>query len=181
MLELKISARDAVNEITCEFIPIRETTLHLEHSLISISKWESKWHKPFLNGDKHTVVEMQDYVRCMCLDSRVDPIYFKVLTSYEIKKILDYIDDPMTGTTFGQTDDNGDSQIMSSELLYYYMFANDIPIECEKWHLNRLLTLLRICGVKNKEAQSGAKPKQSQSQLLQKYASRHAARKKANK
>ena len=178
-LELPIPEREGLNEKTREFIHVNECTLVLMHSLISISKWESKWHKPFLDGSAHSLVEIQDYARCMCINEKnIDPLVFSLLRPTEILRIKKYIDDPMSGTTFGQDDGEENHEIMSSELLYYYMIANEIPIECEKWHLNRLLALLRICGIKNK-VNDPNKPKKSQSELLTKYANMHAARKKA--
>ena len=180
MLKLEISQREGFNERTMEFIEVKACTLHLEHSLIAISKWESKWHKPFLNGDKHTTAEIKDYVRCMCLDPNVDPMVFQLLNYQEMKQITDYIDDPMTGTTFGKEDNKEENhEIMSSELLYYYMIANEVPFECQKWHINRLLVLLKICGIKAK--QMDGKPKKSQRQLLEEYSAKHQARKKAKK
>lgn len=178
MLKLEISQREGFNERTMEFIEVKACTLHLEHSLIAISKWESKWHKPFLNGEKHSVAEIKDYVRCMCLDNNIDPMTFQLLTPKEMDQIMSYVDDPMTGTTFGKTDNGEENhEIMSSELLYYYMVANQVPFECQKWHINRLLVLLKICGIKAQAAGGGGKPKMSKHQLLEKYAGIHAANK----
>lgn len=182
MLKLSIDDREGFNEKTGEFINVKACTLRLEHSLIAISKWEAKWHKPFLDGEKHSIKETRDYIQCMSLDPNVDPNVFFLLNGQEIKQILAYIDDPMSGTTFGKTDDEDPNhEIMSSELMYYYMLANDIPFECEKWHVNRLLTLLKICGIKNKAAMGNGKNKTSKSQLLQKYASMHQANKARKK
>ena len=179
MLKLVIADREGFNEKTMEFVEIKGCTLHLEHSLIAISKWESKWHKPFLNGEKHSMPEIRDYVRCMCLDTNVDENVFKYLSMKDMTKIMEYIDDPMSGTTFGKEENNEpNKEIMSSELLYYYMVANEIPFECQKWHINRLLTLLRICGIKNS---AGTKPKHSKNQLLEKYAGIHARNKAKRK
>lgn len=176
MLKLEIADREGFNEKTMEFVEIKGCTLHLEHSLIAISKWESKWHKPFLNGDKHSMAEIRDYIRCMCIDNNVDENVFRMLTIKDINKVMDYIDDPMSGTTFGKSEnDQKNDEIMSSELMYYYMVANEIPFECQKWHINRLLTLLRICGIKNSAA---TKPKHSKNQLLEKYAAIHQANKR---
>lgn len=176
MLKLEIPDREGFNERTMEFVEIKGCTLHLEHSLIAISKWESKWHKPFLSKEKHSIVEIKDYVRCMCLDSNIDEKVFQFLTQRDLNIIMEYIDDPMSGTTFGKQDDNEENkEIMSSELLYYYMVANEIPFECQKWHINRLLTLLRICGIKNSV---NTKPKHSKNQLLEKYAAIHQANKR---
>lgn len=179
MYKLEIPEREGLNLKTNEFINVKACTLHLEHSLLTISKWESKWHKPFLSGETHSEEESLSYFKCMCLDKDVDPNVWYLLTPLEKSGILRYIDDPMSGTTFRKEPNaEGNDEIMSSELMYYYMAQNQIPFSCEKWHLNRLLTLLRICGIKNKV---NDKPKSSQSQLLNKYASMHAARKKAKK
>lgn len=180
MLTLDVSPKLGINNSTMEIIDVKACTLHLEHSLLAISKWEAKHHKIFLGDEKRTIPELKSYAKCMCLDKNIDDAVFSTLGPKEFEKILAYIEDPMTATTFGgQNDEDKEAEEkMSSELLYYYMFRNDIPIACEKWHINRLLTLLRICGVKDN---TGNKPKKSQSQLLQKYASMHAARKKAKK
>lgn len=180
MLTLEIPELEGCNEKTREFVSTKACTLHLEHSLIALSKWESKWHKIFLDGEPKPEKEMRDYLKCMCLDKDVDPVIWDLLPMNKVAEVFEYIDDPMTGTRFRKNDENEEPsrELMSSELMYYYMFSNSIPKECEKWHLNRLLTLLRIFGEKNKVSD---KPKASQSQLLNKYASRHAARKKAKK
>lgn len=179
MLTLEIPELEGCNEKTREFVNTKACTLHLEHSLIALSKWESKWHKIFLDGEPKPEKEMRDYLRCMCLDKDVDPAIWDLLPMNKVAEVFEYIDDPMTGTRFRKSDDEEPSrELMSSELMYYYMFSNSIPKECEKWHLNRLLTLLRIFGEKNKVHD---KPKASQSQLMNKYASMHAARKKAKK
>lgn len=179
MYLLEIPEREGFDVKLNQFINTKACTLHLEHSLISISKWEEKWHKPFLNGESHTEQETLSYFSCMSLDKDVDPNIWFLLTPAEKMGILKYIEDPMSGTTFGKQDDqDGEHEIMSSELIYYYMSQNQIPFSCEKWHLNRLLTLLKICGIKNKVHD---KPKASQSQLLNKYAAIHAAKKRAKK
>ena len=180
MLTLEVLPKLGVNNSTMELVEVKACTLHLEHSLLAISKWEAKHHKIFLGDEKRTMPELKSYAKCMCLDKNVDDAVFSTLSPKEFEQILAYIEDPMTATTFGPSDDDNvkDTETMSSELLYYYMFRNDIPISCEKWHINRLLTLLRICGIKDKVS---GKPKKSQSQLLQKYAAMHAARKKAKK
>ena len=176
MLTLEIPKLEGCNEKTREFIEVQPCTIHLEHSLIALSKWESKWHKIFLDGEPKPENEMRDYLRCMCLDKDVDQNLWSLLPTDKIMEAFNYIEDPMTATTFGaQNDQEQSRELMSSELMYYYMFSNSVPKECEKWHLNRLLTLLRVFGAKNKVQD---KPKTSQGQLLNKYASMHAANKK---
>lgn len=149
MLVIDIPSVELYNEETEEFITTEECTLELEHSLISLSKWESKWKKPFISSDNKTTEETIDYIRCMLLDEdKKDNI--KYLTPKDIKKINDYISDPMTATTFYEEDvGSKKKEIITSELIYYWMVASNIPMECQNWHLNRLLTLIRICSIKN--------------------------------
>lgn len=135
--------------VTIPAIP--RTELHLEHSLISLSRWESKWKKPFLNLENPTTEEMVDYVCCMSVDKTINPDVVKRLTTADFLKIRNYIADSRTATTVSDRRSGrrgGKKEIYTSELLYYYMIYYGIPFACEKWHLNRLLTLIRVCGVK---------------------------------
>lgn len=135
---------------TSEFINVKSATLTLEHSLISISKWEAKWHKPYLSREEKTQEEVIDYVRCMTLNGSVDPNVYRVLTKDNINKIVDYIQDPMTATTIKKEGRKASREIITSELIYYWMTALNIPFDpCQKWHLNRLMTLIEVCSVKN--------------------------------
>lgn len=148
MLVITIQSRELFDNSKQEFINIPSCKIELEHSLLSLSKWESKWKKPFISNNK-TIEETMDYIKCMLLNEKND-IYIKYLSEDNIKSINDYISDPMTATTFyedGTT--NRKKEIITSELIYYWMIASNIPMECEKWHLNRLLTLIRICSIKN--------------------------------
>lgn len=149
MLQIVVPAYEGFDEATNTFIPYREVKLSLEHSLVSLSKWESKWHKPYLTGDK-TTEEVIDYIKCMTITQNVPDDVYTRLTSQNINDIIKYIDDPMTATTFRE-DKNArkNRDIITSEVIYYMMFAAGVPKECEKWHLNRLFTLLRVCGEKN--------------------------------
>ena len=151
MLLLTIPPIEMFNEKTSEFVYSKETKISLEHSLVSLSKWESRWNKPFLSKDNKTLEETIDYIRCMTITQNVDPeVYFR-LTDENINTINKYIESPMTATTFS---DNGHSsrEIITSELIYYWMISLNIPMECQKWHLNRLLTLIRVCNIKNAPA-----------------------------
>lgn len=153
MLEITIKGSELWDESTEQFVHVDGCTLKLEHSLLSISKWESKWKKPFLTDSKKyekTQEETLDYIRCMTVYPKVDPSVYLGLTEQNIKEITDYISDPMTATTFRKTNDPPSREIITSELIYYWMVALKIPFECEKWNLNRLLTLIRICGIKNR-------------------------------
>lgn len=150
MLQITVPKSEIFNDETGEFTYTKEQKLQLEHSLVSLSKWESKWCKPFLNSKDKTEEEILDYVRCMTITQNVPDIVYKVLSSENIKQINDYINAPMTATTFS---DHGGSrsnrEIITSEILYYQMIALNIPFECRKWHLNRLITLIRVCSIKN--------------------------------
>lgn len=149
MLRITVPMRESYNELTNEFIYYPEETLELEHSLVSISKWESKWHKPFLSSSEKTTEEILDYIRCMCSDSHINPDIFKRLSEDNIRAINAYLDDPMTATTINDRGSKGNREIITSEIIYYWMVAHNIPFECQHWHINRLLTLVRVCNVKN--------------------------------
>ncbi len=132
-----------------EFIDVPETILTLEHSLLSLTKWECKWHKPYLSRDEKTKEEVLDYIRCMSIGKDVDPEIFRFLSNNEITKIMDYIKDPMTATTITQKDKKVSREIITNELIYYWMTELNIPFDpCQKWHLNRLFTLIEVCAIK---------------------------------
>lgn len=147
MLTITVPAQEYFNEHTGEFISIQEKTLKLEHSLISLHKWESKYHKPFLSTEK-TPEEIIEYIKCMTIDSNVPQEVYLGLTAENVNEIQDYIADPMTATTFTDTNKGGSRDIITAELIYYWMIANSIPWECEKWHINKLFTLIRVCADK---------------------------------
>ena len=132
------------------FVEAKTLILHLEHSLVSISKWESKWHKSFIHTKDLTTEETLDYIKYMTLTKNVNPEVYDHLTDDNIKEIRNYIDNPMTATTFSEDKNSkGNREIVTAELIYYWMIALNIPFECQKWHLNRLLTLIRVCNIKN--------------------------------
>ena len=174
MLTITIPASEMWDEKNEKFVDIKECALQLEHSLISLSKWESKWCKPFLFTKEKTEEETLDYVRCMTLTSRVSPEVYYGLTSENIKAINRYIEAPMTATCFGaDRNGRGNREIVTSELIYYWMIALNIPFECQKWHLNRLLTLIRVCNIKNQPAK-----KMSRREIMSRNAALNAARRK---
>ena len=150
MLRITIPAVEQWDEVKQEFIQTKGQTLQLEHSLVSLSKWESKWNKPFLSKEAKTHEETLDYIKCMTISQNVDPDVYNYLNSDHIDQINKYIEAPMTATTFVE-DKSGkrNREIVTSELIYYWMIALTIPFECQKWHLNRLLTLIRVCNIKN--------------------------------
>lgn len=151
MLTIVIPEREGFDENTNEFIIMnKQVTLTLEHSLVSISKWESKWKKSFLSDKgERTKEETIDYVRCMTITQNVDPDIFNYLTNDNYSKILEYIEDPMTASTVTSMNGKSDKQTITSELIYFWMVSLNIPFECQKWHINRLLMLIRICNAKN--------------------------------
>ena len=150
MLYITVPYTELWDEKTQEFVHVKETTLQLEHSLVSLSKWESKWHKVYFSETPKTTEETIDYIRCMTLTQNVKPVVYKCLTQENINAITKYIEDPMTATTF--SDDlkrSGGKEVVTAELIYHWMIALNIPFECQKWHINRLLTLVRVCNIKN--------------------------------
>ena len=160
MLEITVPEREMFDNQTQQFIQIPETTLHLEHSLISLSKWEAQWEKPFLTESQHSPEEMVDYVRCMTIDKRVDPIAYMGLTPQNMRDIQKYINAPHTATTIvdrSRKQPGQHKETITSELIYYWMISCDIPFECEKWHLNRLMMLIRVCSIKNAPAKKMSK------------------------
>lgn len=149
-LTITIPAQELFDPKTDRFLTIKETKLQMEHSLLSISKWESKWHKPYLSRNDKTNEESLDYLRCMCLNKDVDPMVFYALDKKTMQKIVDYIADPMTATTIRQQNQKSSREIVTSELIYFWMSSFSIPFEpCEKWHLNRLMMLIQIASIKN--------------------------------
>lgn len=176
MLKITIPASEAYDERTNEFIYTKAQTLSLEHSLVSISKWESKWHKPYLTNEPKTPEETIDYIRCMTLTQNVDPKTYYCIPETEQKKILEYIENPMTATWFSDEQEKKGhrGRIVTSELLYYWMIACGIPFECQKWHLNRLITLIRVC-----DAESQPKKKMPTNKLLARNAKLNKARRAA--
>ena len=150
MLTLEVPATELYDERLEEFITIKGITLKLEHSLVSISKWESKWKKPFLDRfHPKTTEETLDYIRCMTLTQNVDPAVYYALTPPQIKQVDDYINEEQTATTFSNVNTPPNRQIVTSEIIYYLMFSYGIPLDCQKWHLSRLLTLIRVMEIKN--------------------------------
>lgn len=149
MLDIIIPATERFDESRMEFVQTKEQKLRLEHSLISLSKWESKFKKPFLSSDKSSY-EVVEYIRMMTLTQNVDPEVYLNLSEQNILDIKEYIDDPMTATTFKPLPKRGGpKEIVTAELIYYWMISFNVPVEFEKWHLNKLLTLLEVLARKN--------------------------------
>lgn len=174
MLEIETVADELYYPSLNKFVDIPATKLTLEHSLISISKWESKWHQPYMSDTAKTRDQELDYIRCMVIGKLPTYPVLNALTEDNILTIKEYIDNPMTATTFSKKDrTNLKKEIITAEVIYQRMFANNIPMECQKWHLNRLLTLIKVCNLQNAPAQKMNK-KQSAAWAAEQNALRRA-------
>lgn len=173
MLRLVIPiSQEGWDEEKEEFVEAKTQILQLEHSLISLSKWESKWCKPFLSNAQKTPEEILDYIKNMTLTPNVDPEVYDRLTVENFKQIDEYINAPMTATTFSKEKKGGSNrEVVTAELIYYWMIALQIPFECQKWHLNKLLTLVRVCNIKNEPPK-----KMSKRDIMSRNARLNAAR-----
>ena len=172
MLRITIPSAELWDEKKQEFIITKEQTLQLEHSLVSLSKWESKWCKPFLSRQDKTFEETLDYIKCMTITQNVDSEVYNYLTNANIDQVNRYIEAPMTATYFSEDKNNKSSrEQVTAELIYYWMIALNIPFECQKWHLNRLLTLIRVCNAKNQPPK-----KRSRKEIMSRNAALNAAR-----
>ena len=174
MLRLVVPAVEQFDEIKNEFITTRGIILTLEHSLVSLSKWESKWCKPFLSKEIKTEEETRDYIVCMTITQNVPSEVYEHLDHSLIKVIDDYIGSPMTATIITNKTTQRNREVITSELIYYWMIALNIPFECQKWHLNRLLTLINVCSIKNTPAK-----KMSRREVMSRNAELNAARRRA--
>lgn len=154
-LTVNVVGRETYNSETNEFSHDYHGYLIIEHSLASIHSWEQKYHRAFMNNKREkTNDEYLDYIRMMTI-SCSDPDVYEHLSIQDILEIKKYIDDPMTATYFHE-DDKKDTETITSELVYYWMIQSGIPFECEKWHINSLLSLIKVCSIKNSKA-SGKK------------------------
>lgn len=162
-LVLTIPEREFYDDKTGRFISTKKTTIQLEHSLLSITKWESKWHKPYLSKTQKTEEEALDYIRCMCIGKDIDPNVFRAITPKQAKLIAEYINDPMTATTIKRKDTKPSREIITNELVYFWMTSFSIPFDpCEKWHFNRLMTLIEIASIKNQPPKKMGKKQAAQ-------------------
>ena len=151
MLQITIPEKEFFDERKQCFVTQKSKTLRLEHSLISVSRWESKWHKSYLDSKDLTPEENADYIRCMCLDQETGLETILAIPISEQERIKAYVEDSMTATTITDLRKNKKQrkQRITSELIYSWMVEYGIPFECEKWHLSRLLMLIQVCGVNN--------------------------------
>ena len=174
MLQITIPAVEQWDENKQEFIFTKEQKLQLEHSLVSLSKWESKWCKAFLTKQEKTFEETLDYIKFMTITQNVDPKVYNYLTNENIDEVNRYIEAPMTATYFSEDKTSKISrEQVTAELIYYWMISLNIPFECQKWHLNRLLTLIKVCNIKNTPPK-----KRSRKDIMSSNAALNAARRK---
>ena len=151
MIKIDVPACEFWDDVKQQFIYTKEASIQLEHSLVSISKWESKWKIPFLNPDpnfKLSQEQVVDYIKDMTITQNVNPETYAALTPKNVQDIFDYVQEQRTATWFGKSSvpaGSRDNRAMTSERIYYFMINYNLPIKCEKWHLSRLLTLIRIC------------------------------------
>jgi hypothetical protein len=176
MFTLKLPSVEIYDEEKNLFTTSKEKIVVLEHSLVSISKWESKWHRPFLSKAEKSLEESMDYIRCMIVTPNItaDDI-FPILTTQNVTDIQEYIASKQTATTIN-TKNKPSNEIITSEIIYYWMVAHNIPFECQKWHLNRLLMLISVCNEKN-----APQKKMSKKDVASKYRSLNEQRRKAHK
>ena len=174
MLHITIPAVEQWDEVKQEFVYTKDQTLSLEHSLVSLSKWESKWCKAFLTKQEKTFEETLDYIKFMTITQNVDPKVYNYLTNENIDEVNRYIEAPMTATYFSEDKTSKISrEQVTAELIYYWMISLNIPFECQKWHLNRLLTLIKVCNIKNTPPK-----KRSRKDIMSSNTALNAARKK---
>lgn len=175
MLELTIDATELWDPVSERFYDVKQQKIALEHSLLSLSKWEAKWHKPFLSDTPLADEELLDYIRCMVITRNVDPCVFRCLTDKHYALIEAYIKDPQTATWFSETKKQDDHAVITAERIYHLMFAYGIDKDCEKWHLNRLLTQIRV-----EYEESKPRKKKSKEELIAHHRALNAARRKAS-
>ena len=174
MLEITIPATELWDEVNQEFKSTEERTLRLEHSLVSLSKWESRWCKPFFSKEPKNREETLDYIRCMNLTPGMNNDLYNYLTNDNLEQINKYIEAPMTATWFAEDKNKpGSREQVTSELIYYWMIALNIPPEYQYWHLNRLMTLIKVCNIKNQPPK-----KRSRREIMSRNAALNAARRK---
>ncbi len=171
-LTVTIPGKELYDSAANRFIITKDHTITLEHSLLSIARWESKWHKPFISREEKTRDELIDYIRCMTLTQNVNPSVYYGIDNKTLKIILDYMQDPNTATTIKQQQKRGNQKVITNEVIYYWMTALNIPFDpCEKWHFGHLMTLIEVCNIEQQP-----KKKMTKSESAARRASLNAAR-----
>lgn len=180
MLKLHIPASEWFDDETQTFVlQSKPCDLMLEHSLLSLAKWEAKWKKAFLDDKPpRTDEEFLDYIRCMTINQGVEPMIYYNLTTEHINRIRKYIEDPMTATTIKRQTNKRHvgKKIITAELIYCWMIRFGIPFECQKWHLNRLMMLIEVCSV-----EGGEKQKMTPQEIMRENASLNKMRRAQRK
>ena len=171
MLTVYVPAIEYYDETTSEFRKTKPFELRLEHSLVSMSKWETKWRIPFLRKEGLTLEMLRDYIRCMTLNQNVDPIVYMALPKDTLESIIDYINADLSATTITDRRPTFSREVVTTELIYFWMITYSIPMECQKWHFSRLMKLIRIAGIKNEPPK-----KMSKNAILRQNSSLNAAR-----
>lgn len=174
MLQIVVPGGEFWDEEKQEFSYGKDVTLSLEHSLISVSKWEMKYHRAFLDKRDKTTEETIDYIRCMTTNHVDDDVYRR-LTQKNLNDVANYIGEAMTASHISEMpeEQTGPKDKITSELIYYWMISLNVPFECQKWHLNRLLSLIKVCSAKM------SPPKKiSRQAAASRYAALNAARRK---
>lgn len=176
MLEIVINEDEIYDEANDEFIQIKKTKLQLEHSLISLRKWEARWHKPFLGKEEKTVDELMSYIQFMTINNVSDPRVYLLISADQFKKVVEYIENPMTATWFSNNKTIGAAkssrEIITSEIIYYWMISLNIPCEFQKWHLNQLLTLIKVVSIKDTPSKKMNKREEAQQRAARNRARR---------
>lgn len=173
MLSLVVPAMELYDSEREEFVYTKPVSFEIEHCLLAMSRWESKWKKPFLSPDEKTSDEVIDYIRCMTMSDNVPDDVYNRLPYDVIEQINDYVDAPHSATTIRNQEGSGRvrNEIVTTEVIYYWMTAFGIPFECETWNLDRLLKLIEICLIKSQPAK-----KMPKAQVRQMYDSLNKAR-----
>ena len=186
MLKVIVPAREVWDDTMQRFKSLdRDYELTLEHSLISIAKWEQTWHKPWAKEDVKSWEETIDYIKCMTINPNIPDEVYEMIPDEVVDEINKYIKDPATATWINSNRPDGKSsgsrkqEIITSEIVYYYMIELGIPVEFQKWHFNRLMTLIKVVNIKREEADPNSKNKMSKREILANNAKLNAARRKA--
>lgn len=183
-LTIKIPAQELYDHKARRFITVSEKILTFEHSLLSISKWEARWHESFMSmmtikkPTPETEEKMRDYIRCMCLTNGVDDTVFYALDQKAVNQIRNYIEDPMTGTTFKKKEQKSSrKQIITNEIVYYWMTELNIPFDpCQKWHYNHLMALIQVASIEKEKQAPKKKGKRAERDAINRIAAENARR-----
>lgn len=173
---IEIPEKDYFIDVTNEFLHFKGAKFKIEHSLVSLAKWESKWKKPFLHT-KLNKEQWLDYIRCMTITQNVDPLAYKLIPNSLLKEIQEYVEEQQTATTITNNAPQKPhkKEIITAEIIYFWMVSYNIPVEFEKWHLSRLLTLIEVCSIKN----NANGKKMSKSEVMRQNNKINAARRAA--